>query len=147
MATKLGNAYSKKKYLELEKVVVDLKQQNEQYKKDIDKKDREIAHLKELLHKAIPLIEESGKEMPLIPTDEEIITTIQLARIKDKAEQGPLTYDDVRAFDLLVKNRRLAQNKPTANWQATKIKDITSEKELIDIAEFKTKREKAKDNA
>jgi hypothetical protein len=46
-------------------------------------------------------------------SDEEIVATIQLRKLKQKAESGELTLDDVRKFDILVKNRRLAQGYAT----------------------------------
>lgn len=67
------------------------------------------------------------------PTEEEEIALIQLKYLKSVAEKRPLTLDETRVFDILVKNKRLSQGKPTVNAAAERLKDLTP-RQLLSVA-------------
>jgi hypothetical protein len=69
-----------------------------------------------------------------IVTSEEEIALIQLERLKQISRDRLLTTDEVKMYDLLVKNLRLIKDKPDViNTTYVRISD-KSDKELIDIA-------------
>src|SRR6266850_6895060 len=78
--------------------------------KKLESKEEEIMHLKRILSQSVPII---GEIVPINISDEEIIAEIQLQKLKDSARQRELTLDEIRKFDLLVKNKRLAQGSAT----------------------------------
>lgn len=120
----------RKRVSELEKHNVALGETVDRISKALDEKDSEIKHLQLMLGGSVPLI--SGGTNSI--TDEEIIAEQQLQRLKTKAQSGELTLEEVKKFDLLVKNKRLAQTgipQQQSNW-----KDVTnsSKKTLIALA-------------
>jgi hypothetical protein len=68
----------------------------------LDKKDQEIRHLQELL---TPFTQHV--------TDEEMIALRQLESLKIIAMSRDLTLEEIKKYDLLVKNKRLSQGSPT----------------------------------
>lgn len=70
----------------------------------------------------------------LILSEEEQIALMQLDRLKMIAQERSFTLDETRQFDILVKNKRLAQGESTSiNGEARKVKDL-NEKNLIEMA-------------
>lgn len=69
--------------------------------------EEEISHLKSMLFKQA----DSGIVIQM--SDEELIADIQLRKMSDKAKSQVLSLEDVKIFDLLVKNKRLAQGNAT----------------------------------
>jgi len=106
---------------------------------ELIKKDNEITHLKQLLEKAIPIID---KAQPTMITDEEEISLQQLYKLKEIAQRRQLTLDEVRMFDILVKNKRLAQKDPTLIADYKKLPDNISRNKLLLIAGTEMKKEK-----
>lgn len=104
-------------------------------KEQLEQKDKEIAHLKQLLMSYSPLV---GQADVAPVTDEEIIALKQLERLKKTALERELTLDEVKRMDLLVKNKRLAQGNATNINDNKKDlpKDVTPA-QLIQIASRK----------
>lgn len=100
-------------------------------------KEEEIIHLKQLLISSTPAI---GEVMPLMVTDEEEIALRQLQKLKDAAKMRELTLDEIKKFDLLVKNKRLAQGDAT-NINTEKLPKSLAKDQLLQIAQKKTKEE------
>jgi predicted nuclease with TOPRIM domain len=103
-----------------------------QLKEMVAQRDQEIMHLKALLEKAVPLI---GSASPLFITDEEQIALQQMDRFKRISEERQMTLEEIKAFDLLVKNKRLAQKQPTMIPYTPEKKKEPTQAELISIAE------------
>ncbi len=104
--------------------------------KALEDKEEEIAHLKHLLYKGVPVI---GDAIAVNISDEELIADIQLRKLKDDAKVRKLTLEECKIFDLLVKNKRLAQGNATdiSGKPNDKMKTKDS-KTLIQIASKKT---------
>lgn len=75
----------------------------------LEKKDQEIKHLQQLLHGAVPNLTPLAQPI----TDEEMIALRQLESLKLTAMSRDLTLEEIKKYDLLVKNKRLAQGNPT----------------------------------
>jgi hypothetical protein len=140
------NATSKKPRQIKDKQITELeKQLNNQAKyavklqQELLKKDSEIQHLKQLLERAVPIID---KVQPVMLTDEEEISLMQLSKLKEIAKKRQLTLDEVRMFDLLIKNKRLAQKDPTLIADYKKLPDNLPKDKLLLIAGSETKKEK-----
>lgn len=111
-----------------------LSQELQDLKKQLKEKDNKIEHL-EMMLKSIS----NSTYMPILPevTDEEMIALKQLERLKDAAQIRPLSLEEVRIYDLLVKNKRLAQGSATDIMDTVKLPQ--DKKELIKIASKKIK--------
>lgn len=73
----------------------------------------------------------------IIISDEEQIASGQLRLLKQKAEAGELTLDDIKRFDILVKNKRIAQGgNPTLDAKHN-VLDAIPTVDLLKIAEGK----------
>ena len=101
--------------------------------KDIKNKNEEIASLKSLLSKSVPILAPPVDHSKPEITPEEQIADLQLARLNDAAQKRVLTLEETRMYDLLVKNKRLAQEKSNSNQPKGSFRDV-SEIELIKIA-------------
>jgi hypothetical protein len=101
--------------------------------KDINVKNQEIEHLKTMITQTVPVITPS-KPVPLyeIPVEEEIAEN-QLERLRQTAGQRPLTLEETKIFDLLVKNKRLSQEDNTLNMSKRSVRDVSAE-DLLQIA-------------
>lgn len=121
----------------LEEDNVALRQMVNNLNTQLSQKTQEIQHLMELLNNTVPVI---GEATPIIPTDEEVIAEFQLKALKAAAMTRDLTLDEVKRYDLLVKNKRLAQgNATTIDGHAKKLPQNLDQKTLIQIASNKLK--------
>lgn len=111
-----------------------LSQELQDLKKQLKEKDSKIEHL-EMMLKSIA----NPTYMPILPevTDEEMIALKQLERLKEAAQIRPLSLEEVRIYDLLVKNKRLAQGSATDIMDTVKLPQ--DKKELMKIASKKIK--------
>lgn len=66
-------------------------------------------------------------------SDEEEIASIQLEKIKNISRERALTLEEVKIYDLLVKNKRLAQGEVT-DINGNKNLNSMAKKDLIKIA-------------
>lgn len=121
----------------LEEHNVALQQMVNNLNTQLAQKTQEIQHLMELLNKTTPVI---GEVTTIMPTDEEVIAEFQLKALKAAAMTRDLTLDEVKRYDLLVKNKRLAQGSPTTiDGQAKKLPANLDNSALIQIASNKLK--------
>lgn len=133
MAASASEQHLATSYVTLERKAVGLSQTIDQMVKALDEKDAEIAHLKQLLNGMVPTI---GDAVKIEITDEEFIADIQLHKLKVAAQTRELTLDEIRKFDLLVKNRRLAKGDATT-INGENLNKKTDKKELIRLASKK----------
>ncbi len=77
--------------------------------KALESKEQEIKHLQTLLHGAVPNLTPLAHPI----SDEEMIALRQLESLKLTAMSRDLTLEEIKKYDLLVKNKRLAQGNPT----------------------------------
>lgn len=82
----------------------------DQLLKQLEDKTNQIMHLEKMLKGVVPTI---GEASPFLVSDEEVIAEYQLKRLKAAAMIRDLTLDEIRQYDLLVKNKRLAQGAAT----------------------------------
>lgn len=115
----------------LEEKLIGMGQTLDMMIKQLESKEEEITHLKKMLSGMTPVI---GQAISLEITDEELIADIQLRKLKDIAKVRELSLDEIKKFDLLVKNKRLAQgNATTINEKKGLPKDV-SNSSLLKIA-------------
>ena len=98
--------------------------------------EEEISHLKAMLFKQA----DTGIVMQM--TDEELIADIQLRKMSAKAKEQVLSLEDVKIFDLLVKNKRLAQGNATNINDNKSLPAKLAPSTLIQIASQKKTEEK-----
>ena len=97
------------KVLQMEKDNVALGEALDKALQALDKKDQEIKHLQTLLSGSAPNLHLFPQNIP----DEEIIALQQLESLKLISATRDLTLEEIKKFDLLVKNKRLSQGSPT----------------------------------
>lgn len=96
----------------------------------LEKKEAEIKHLKELLDASVPEFRPAFQV-----NDEEVIAIKQLELLKQASQIRPLSLEEVRIYDLLVKNKRLSQGDSTNIVDTVKLPKEKSK--LIEIASRK----------
>lgn len=97
------------KVLHMEKDAVALGQALDKALHALENKDQEIKHLQALLAGSAPNLHIFPQNIP----DEEIIALQQLESLKLISASRDLTLEEIKKFDLLVKNKRLSQGSPT----------------------------------
>jgi len=106
-------------------------------KEQLQQKVQEVQHLRTLLE-SMPT--PSGEVSPLLLSDIEIITRMQIDKLKQNSMSRELTLDEVKRLDLLVKNQRLVQGESTENTgSAKKTVKGKSLNEILDIAKLPLK--------
>lgn len=125
---------------QLKREIVSLKRENqaatktiEKLLKDIHKKNEEIKHLKNLLETTAPVLKLPVTENKSKISPEEEIAEIQLTKLNQIAKTRSLTLEETRMYDLLVKNKRLSQEKTLQSNTKGHYRDV-SEVDLIQIA-------------
>ena len=96
---------------------------------EVREKNKVIVHLEEMISDTVFKIE---------VTDEEIIAEQQLFRLKEKAQNGELTLEEVKKFDLLVKNKRLAKGDATIIPDYKNLPKETTKEQLKQLASSRT---------
>lgn len=139
MASSAAEQHLAQSYINLEKKAIGLSQTIELMTKALDEKDAEIAHLKQLLNGLTPVIGESS--LTTETTDEELIANLQLKKLVEAGKIRDLTLDEIRKFDLLVKNKRLAKGDATDIKGDSKDKKYDKPK-LLELASKKMAGEK-----
>lgn len=119
----------------LEETISKLNETIDKLLKSIEEKDSEILALQQKINGTEPsLIQQIA--VPL--ADEELISNAQLERLKNAALNRELSLEEVKKFDLLVKNKRLAQGETTTIVADYKALPVNIQKtELIKIASKK----------
>lgn len=102
--------------------------------KDLNKKNEEIKHLQGLINQTVPVIVPEQKKLTKKASKpEQEIADAQLELLRNASQIRPLTLEEIKMYDLLVKNKRLAQTEPKNAEQGVyrDVKDI----ELIQVAQ------------
>jgi hypothetical protein len=86
-------------------------------------KNQTIKHLEEMLKRApLPVVRSPKAFDP--PSAEQQIAVTQIERLRLASEQRALTLEEAKLFDILVKNKRLADDKSTANISKGTYRDV-----------------------
>lgn len=140
MADKLAELDDFKSVDQLKREITSLKRENhaaiatiDKLLKDLNKKSEEIKHLQSLVSQTVPVIKKETEKIDLNITPEEEIAALQLERLRAAARIRPLTLEETRMYDLLVKNKRLAQDESTINLSKAHYRDV-SDSDLLQIA-------------
>lgn len=91
----------------LEDTISKLNETIDKLVKKLEEKDNEILSLQQELNQT------TFKNIAVPLADEELISNAQLDRLKNAALNRELSLEEVKKFDLLVKNKRLAQGDST----------------------------------
>lgn len=92
--------------------------------KDLEEKKLKIKHLEEILRRTpLPSVPRSPRIFEP-PSAEQQIAITQIERLRVASEQRPLTLEEAKLFDILVKNKRLAEDKSTANVSKGTYRDV-----------------------
>lgn len=118
----------------LKKELAALKRENKAYQltidkvlRDLSKKTEEVEHLQTMIKDMVPIISKETKAaVEIMVTAEQQIAEIQLERLRESALQRPLTFEETRIYDILVKNKRLAQDQSTINLNKADYRDVTN---------------------
>jgi hypothetical protein len=108
MTKGLSTSILRKNLAKMEQDNVALSQTVDKLLAELESRKSEIEHLKKLLTGS-----NESNIIRIEVTEEEHIAELQLERLKKKAEVGELTLEEVKKYDLLVKNKRLAKGDPT----------------------------------
>ncbi len=98
----------------------------------------QIKHLENLVAQAVPVIKKESQKLALAVMAEEEIAQIQLERLRQSAKTRPLTLEEVRMYDLLVKNKRLVLDESTINLGKNQYRDV-ADAELLKLAATEVK--------
>lgn len=109
----------------------DLLQVNQDLANKLEQANAKIKHLENLLTKHVPVI---GNSQRLITSDEQTITEMQLQFLKEKALTRELTLDEIKKYDLLIKNKRLSEGQSTVNTEYKTLPTDVSSSDLVQIA-------------
>lgn len=125
----------KTQVLQLENKCIVLAQSIDLLLKKLESKEEEVSQLKRILSQSVPIV---GQAVPIHISDEEHIAEIQLQKLKENSRSRELTLDEIRKFDLLVKNKRLAQGSATEiEGKAKSLPKNISTSRLIELASKK----------
>lgn len=140
MSDKVADLSDFKSIDQLKRELTSLKRENNAAMKTIDKllkdlsqKNEELKHLQSLVSQAVPVIKKDTSTVITSITPEEEIAHLQLERLRQAAKNRTLTLEETRMFDLLVKNKRLAQDESTINLSKASYRDV-SDAALLQIA-------------
>jgi len=110
-------------------------------KKDLERKNNEISHLKKLLEAMVP---------PLIKVEmqaEEVVAEEQLKRLRDLAQNRDLTLEEARKFEIFSKIKQSVEKTRPIIPHWTALSESTSNRDLLKIAETSTYKEKIVDES
>jgi hypothetical protein len=104
-------------------------------KQALEERDSRIAHLESMLQAKSP---EVASYQPILNnpiSDEEIIALRQLEFLKQASQMRPLSLEETKIYDLLVKNKRLSQGDSTGIIDTVKLPKEKAK--LLEIASKK----------
>jgi hypothetical protein len=110
----------------LEEYCFAITQERDSLLKEAQVLKEKVKHLESLLTKSLPVI---GDPDDLSP--EYNIAEIELKRLMEKSIAGTLTLEEIKKYDILVKNKRLSLDKPTQNNRVRHVKE-----EAIDVTDL-----------
>lgn len=82
--------------------------------KKIQKLEEDNLHLKKMLEKSVPILEEDKKDLLIFPagtTNEEIICSIQLGKLKELSMERELTLEETKKTEIYSKILLSLRNK------------------------------------
>jgi predicted DNA-binding transcriptional regulator len=134
---KQTSAYSNvEETLQKLKDIAVLNKEIESLKNQLKDKDVEIAALK----RAGPKSDLTVQRLDV--SSEQVIAETQLKLLEDKALSGhPLSLEEIRIYDLLVKNKRLAMGESTENASFRVLPPDMGDAELLRIAQTNEKKD------
>jgi len=94
--------------------------------------EQEVTHLQLMLAETVPLVGDSKVEIYNKSLEQSIIEA-QITIISNRALQKELTLEEIKALDLLIKNKKICEETKTLKSDNRKKKDYT-EAELIQKA-------------
>jgi predicted P-loop ATPase/GTPase len=106
--------------------------------KDANAQRDQIKHLESLISQAVPVIKKENPKIVVAVAPEEEIAQIQLERLRQAAQNRTLTLEEIRAYDLLVKNKRLVLDESTINLGKNQYRDV-ADTELLKLAASQVK--------
>lgn len=131
MADDVTNLDDKKVIEQLKREIIALKRENvaamqtiQKLLKDLNKKTEENAQIQEMLAQNVPVITKETPKIAETISAEEEIADYQLEKLRNAARTRSLTLEEVRMYDLLVKNKRLGQGKSTENHSKGEYREI-----------------------
>jgi hypothetical protein len=98
--------------------------------KDANQSRDKIKHLESLISQSVPVIKKESQVISVSVTPEEEIAQTQLERLRQASQARSLTLEEIRAYDLLVKNKRLVLDESTINLGKNDYRDISDAKLL-----------------
>jgi hypothetical protein len=106
----------------------------------IKKLEEEITHLQTLLVSTTSLIENPNK-ISVIKSPEQAIVEAQIEILQNRALTKELTLEEIKALDILIKNKRLLAGDPTTiEGKDKKPKREYTEAELVRVARIEDRR-------
>ena len=107
----------------------DSKSRADKYKELLDERDRLAEELNKV-KSALALVPDGNEEL----SPEFNIAELELRRLQERAIQGSLSLEDIKKYDILVKNKRLVQNKSTSNSLRRDVNEVIDITELTRLA-------------
>ena len=104
---------------------------------ELEKENHGLKETIELLHKKIDELEGRPKTLETYEiAPEEVIASTQLEKLKQKALYQDLTLEEIKKFDLLVKNKRLTNGDSTENasYRVLPVRNEVNEAILLEMA-------------
>lgn len=139
MSSNLSDLDDYKSIEQLKKEILTLSRENkaamltiDKLLKDLNKKTEEIQHLQSLVSQTVPILVPENTKIVVTVSSEEEIAQIQLERLRQAAKNRTLTLEEVRMYDLLVKNKRLVLDESTINLNKSQYKNL-SDTELLQL--------------
>ncbi len=133
-----ASGFSQEQYIiKLEKDNVALGEQLSRASEKLIELQQEIVNLKAMLFQQNSNV--TGIVAPM--SDEELIADLQLRILAERAKKGELNLEEIKRYDLLVKNKKLAKEKDVPQ----KPRDVTDSlptSKLLEIAAHKKTEEK-----
>lgn len=125
-----------KEVTRLEKMVKAQEETIEKLTKEIDNKNDTIDALKRRVNGDTSIVVPRAQVSP-----EEVIAETQLKLLEERAMRQTLTLEEIKIYDLLVKNKRLTLGQSTENASYRVLPANTDEKSLLEIAQSNVQEE------
>lgn len=125
-----------KEVTRLEKMVKAQEETIEKLTKEIDNKNDTIDALKRRVNGDTSIVVPRAQISP-----EEVIAETQLKLLEERAMRQTLTLEEIKIYDLLVKNKRLTLGQSTENASYRVLPANTDEKSLLEIAQSNVQEE------
>ena len=113
-----------------------IKSEFEKLTKEIDNKNDTIDALKRRVNGDTSIVVPRAQVSP-----EEVIAETQLKLLEERAMRQTLTLEEIKIYDLLVKNKRLTLGQSTENASYRVLPANTDEKSLLEIAQSNVQEE------